>query len=215
MINTFTGSTYSRIITLPNGKYNGARLATNLKTALDSTIIGSLIFSPLSVSFNAVEFNINISTTDVNNKWYILTDKDLKTRLNGQFTESNQSPATMNDILRNYSDNTQYSSSRTYESDFLNLQSINNIYISSPNLGNFTTIGPRGEESIIRKVPVSSDFGFMITDRNTSNHDYLECSKLALKTIEFNLRDSKGRLIPLHGSNVSFSIIFSLQKEDL
>jgi hypothetical protein len=216
-INTFTGSTYSRIIALPNGNYNGTRLATNIKTALDNAIIGSLVFSPLSVSFNAIEFNINISTTDVNNRWYILTDNDLKTRLGGQFTTSfdSQNPATMNDILRNYSDNSQYSSSRTYESDFLNLQSINNIYISSPNLGNFTTIGPRGEESIIRKVPVSSDFGYMIIDRSTTNHDYLECGKLALKTIEFNPRDSKGRLVPLHGSNVSFSIIFSLQKEDL
>ena len=146
----------------------------------------------------------------------MLTDNDLKTRLGGQFTTSfdSQNPATMNDILRNYADNTRYYSSRAYESDFLNLQSINNIYISSPNLGNFTTIGPRGEESIIRKVPVSSDFGYMI-DRSTTNHDYLECGKLALKTIEFNLRDSKGRLVPLHGSNVSFSIIFSLQKEDL
>ena len=115
-INTSTSSTS-----------NGARLATNLKTALDSTIIGSLICSPLSASFNAVEFNINISTTDGANRWYILTDNDLKTRLGGLFTASfdNQNPATMNDILRNYSDNSQYSSSRTDESDFLNLQSIN------------------------------------------------------------------------------------------
>jgi len=44
----------------------------------------------------------------------------------------------------------------------------------------------------------------MIIDRNTSNHDYLECSKASLKTIEFNLRDSRGRYIPLHGANVSF-----------
>jgi hypothetical protein len=192
-------------------------LASNLKTALDSTIIGHLIFSPLDVSFNPVEFNITISTANSANQWYILTDNDLKTNLNGQFTAtySTQNPASMNDILRNYSDNTMYSSSKPYESDFLNLQSINNIYISSPNLGNFTTIGPRGEESIIRKVPVSSEFGYMMIDRNSSNHDYLECSKLALKTIEFNLRDSKGRIVPLHGSNVSFSIIFSLQKEDL
>ena len=55
----------------------------------------------------------------------------------------------------------------------------------------------------------------MIIDRNTSNHDYLECSKASLKTIEFNLRDSRGRYVPLHGANISFSIIFSVQKEDM
>ena len=32
-INTATGSTYSRIITLPTGNYTGSLLASNLKTA--------------------------------------------------------------------------------------------------------------------------------------------------------------------------------------
>jgi hypothetical protein len=147
----------------------------------------------------------------------MLTDTDLKTRFNGLFTESYDitNPSSLNEVLRNYSNNTKYTSTSPYESSFLNLQLINNIYLSPPNLGNFTTLGPRGEESIIRKIPVSSEFGYMIIDRNTSNHDYLECSKASLKTIEFNLRDSRGRYVPLHGANISFSIIFSVQKEDM
>jgi hypothetical protein len=121
----------------------------------------------------------------------------------------------MNDILRNYEIETQpYSQSTPFRSGFLNFQGINNMYLSSPNLGTFTTIGTREEATIIKKIPVSSDFGYMIIDRSVSVHNYLECGKCTLKTLEFHLRDSKGRYVPMHGSNISFSIVFATKAED-
>ena len=48
---------------------------------------------------------------------------------------------------------------KTYESGFLDLSSIHNIYIHCPNLGHLNSIGVRGENSIIKKIPVSSSFG--------------------------------------------------------
>ena len=114
--------------------------------------------------------------------------------------------------LRNYGDwagkTNQYDNQIPYKSGFLNFQGINNMYLSSPNLGTFTTIGPRGEQTIIKKIPVSSEFGYMIIDRSTSQHDYLECGKTTLRTIEFNLKDGKGRYVPLHNANISFSLVF-------
>ena len=118
----------------------------------------------------------------------------------------------MNEVLRNYGDwagkTNQYDNQIPYKSGFLNFQGINNMYLSSPNLGTFTTIGPRGEQTIIKKIPVSSEFGYMIIDRRTSQHDYLECGKTTLRTLEFNLRDSKGQFVPLHNANISFSLVF-------
>jgi hypothetical protein len=70
-------------------------------------------------------------------------------------------------------------------------------------------MGPRGEANIIKKVPVSSDFGYMIIDSFTSPHDFLDCSRLTLGTIEFHLKDVKGNYVPLHGGHVSFSVVFS------
>jgi hypothetical protein len=206
----------SKIVQLPNGNYTGDLLGANLQIALDEMVLGTNM-ARFQVSYNPLEFTIGITNTSEAVEWYMLTDIDLKTRFNGRFTTSYDitNPCSLNEVLRNYSNNTKYTQATPYESSFLNLQLINNIYLSSPNLGNFTTIGPRGEESIIRKIPVSSEFGYMIIDRNTSNHDYLECSKASLKTIEFNLRDSRGRYVPLHGANISFSIIFSVQKEDM
>ncbi len=218
LTNTYFGvpATWSKIVQLPNGNYTGDLLGANLQIALNEMVLGTTI-DQFQVSYNPLEFTIGIANTNPRISWYMLTDTDLKTRFNGLFTESYDitNPSSLNEVLRNYSNNTKYTSTSPYESSFLNLQLINNIYLSSPNLGNFTTIGPRGEESIIRKIPVSSEFGYMIIDRNTSNHDYLECSKASLKTIEFNLRDSRGRYVPLHGANISFSIIFSVQKEDM
>ena len=58
---------------------------------------------------------------------------------------------------------------------------------------------------------MSSDFGYLIIDNFTSTHDWLDCSNLILSCMEFVLRDSYGNIVPLHGSNVSFSIVFSKQ----
>ena len=68
--------------------------------------------------------------------------------------------------------------------------------------------------NVIKKIPVSADWGYMIIDRVVSQHDYLECGAQNLRTLEFNLRDAKGNHIPLHGENISFSIVFSTQLED-
>ena len=81
-------------------------------------------------------------------------------------------------------------------------------YISSPNLGSFTTLGPRGEASIIRNRLVTSDCGYVIQDKSFVEYDLLECSKQTLSMLEFQLRDARGNLIPLHDCNISFSVVF-------
>ena len=124
----------------------------------------------------------------------------------------------MNEVLRNYGntlgETSLYTINNPYKSGFLNFQGVNNIYLSSPNLGSVSTIGPRGEQTMIKKIPVSSEFGYMIIDRSASQHDYLECGKTTLRTLEFNLKDSKGRFVPLHNANMYFSLVFSIKYED-
>ena len=96
----------------------------------------------------------------------------------------------------------------------MKLDVFRNIYLSSPNLGTYTTLGSRGESNILKKIPVTSNYGYLIVDSNTSNHDFLDCSDQTLNTIEFNLKDVTGNIIPLHGSNISFSIVFAAHNED-
>ena len=88
----------------------------------------------------------------------------------------------------------------------IDLRRYHNIYISSPNIGSFSTLGPRGESNIIKKVPVSTDYGFMIFDNVVAPHDYMIVSKQLLKTLEFRLSDAYGRTIERHPSELLTNI---------
>jgi len=107
-----------------------------------------------------------------------------------------------------------YDNSNPYVSNGLNLQPIRNVYLHSPNLGNYRTLGPLGETTIIKKIPVTSQFNEYIFDSITSGNDYLDCSRQTLRTIQFYVTDSKGREINFHGTNLSFSIVFAKVSAD-
>ena len=113
----------------------------------------------------------------------------------------------MNDVIKNSGNTTEQ---QTLETGFLDLRNTHNIYITSPNLGSFHTLGCRGEQNVIKKVSVSSDFGYVIFDSVVANHDYIDVSKKYLKTMELNLRDVKEHIINLHNAHWSMSIIFSM-----
>ena len=69
-------------------------------------------------------------------------------------------------------------------------------------------MGVRGENTIIKKIPVSSNIGYMILDSVVAPHDKIDCSKQLLKTVQFTLTNVHGNVIDLHGGHVSFSMIF-------
>ena len=213
----------SKVITIPAGNYTGDLLKTTLQGLMTTAFVSIGLFEVL---YDPTTFSISIKVatgTAVIHFW-LLSDKEIATLYNGLWSLSGTgafdraNPASMNDVLRNYGDYTGVTPENTaaspYKSGFLNFQGINKIYLSSPNLGCFMTLGPRGDQTIIKKIPVSSEFGYMVIDRSYSQHDYLECGKTTIRTLEFNLKDSKGRFVPLHNANISFSLVFSIKSED-
>ena len=98
---------------------------------------------------------------------------------------------------------------KTYESGFLDLLNIHNIYMHCPNLGHFNSIGVRGENSIIKKIPVSSSFGYLILDSVVPPHDKMDVSRQTVKTIHITLKDVSGNVFNLHGASCSFSLVFA------
>jgi hypothetical protein len=218
------GSRYNFRLQIQSGNYNGPIFASSLQTAFDVLVGGPGSGWGITFSYDSNTFSLRIDVNNSNNKFWVMSDVEIANKLRGYWDIAvngyggnidQTNPASMNDILRNYDNETKrYEQSTPFRSGFLNFQGINNMYLSSPNLGTFTTIGTRGKSTIIKKIPVSSDFGYMIIDRSVSVHDYLECGKCTLKTIEFHLRDSKGRYVPMHGSNISFSIVFAIKAED-
>ena len=219
ILNLTTRATQSIIIQIPEGNYTGDLLKSALQTVFNSALAGIGVSLTVSYNSNTVNISINVSGAF---EVQILSDKEIANNLRGYWNAAviidHANHASMNDVLRNYGGvdgrTAIYSTYNPYESGFLNFQGINNIYISSPNLGSFKTIGPRGESTIIKKIPVSSEYGYMIIDRYSTPNDYLDCSRSTLRTLEFNIRSSKGHYVPMHDANVSFTLVFSVKEPE-
>jgi hypothetical protein len=129
-----------------------------------------------NVTFNARKNTIAISTLYNELKFKILTTNDVKFQLNNSWLGYPYDPNNahdMNDILRNTEGSSSfYDSNIPHVSGVLDLQLVRNIYMHSPNLGNFNTIGPLGESSIIKKVPVTSNYNEMIFDAVMTGNDF-------------------------------------------
>ena len=95
---------------------------------------------------------------------------------------------------------------KPYENGSIDLFSVHNIYVHCPNLGHFNSIGVRGENTIIKTIPVSSSIGYLIIDSIVAPRDKMDVSRQLIKTIQFSFKNVYG--INLHGAHCSFSLIF-------
>ena len=184
------------IATIPSTNYIGSSFATAMTTALGNGF---------TVSY---EVNTNRLTISNSQSFKILTDVELASGLNGAWTGpvyNWSSPSSSNDVLANRTSNSGFS----FVSGMLSLNGFRAVYISSSTLSNYNTVGARGENNIIKKVPVNADFGYQVIDQMVSDHDYLSVERMTLGTIDFQVKDVKGNFIPFKGSPISFTIKFS------
>ncbi len=194
-------------IELVSQNYNGAELASQIQTKLNARYAG------FTVSFNQNKQIITIATSLSNTIFKVLTENDIKSRRNNQWLGDDYDstkPADLNtNVLKlNEGTSSYHTNLSPYVSEVIDLQPIRNIYMSSPNLGNFNIVGSRGESDIIKKVPVTSDYNYMIFNNVLQGNDFLDCSRQTLRTLEFRLSDVHGNLVPLNRSHINFSIIF-------
>ena len=218
-----------RIVTLSPGNYNISTLATELQTKLNQAFASTTYPSPVfTVVANANENNITVTPLYADLLIKILSDYDLKTGMagvningwigawNGVSYDTNN-PRDMNNILSNNTGQPSsfFSQASPFVSGYVDLQSVKNLYISSPNLGTFITISPDGSRSVLKKIPVNANQHQMILSEATSGNDFLDCSRQTLKTLQFELKDCFGNNVNLHGANWSFSLIFSKYRSEV
>ena len=188
------------IATIPTSNYIGSTFATAISTALGNGF---------TVSY---DINKNRITLLNSQTFKILTDAELATGLNGAWTGATYNwslPNSFNDVIANRTSNSGYS----FVSGMLSLNGFRAVYLSSSTLSSYNTIGAKGENNIIKKIPTSADFGYQIIDQMVSDHDYLSVERMTLNTIDFQIRDTKGNLVPFHGSPCSFTIKFSIKHD--
>jgi hypothetical protein len=200
----------SHIIVLAPGNYTPTTFTAELITRLNEEVPDT--FYVLLGSDNDV--TIGISNTTANNnadtKFRILSDEEIT---KDAYFASRGISGTCNDVINNEDKFSSGSGDyKAYSSGFLSLNWISNIYISSPDLGSFDTIFAgrgRGENNIVKKVPVSAGYGFQIVDSFITTNEFLDCSRQTIQTIEIHLKTGKGIYVPLNGSHVSMSLVFN------
>ena len=175
---------------------------------------GSDFTNNFTITYDSSRHDI-IIMCDFGYTFKVLTKNDISTKLNNTWAGiyyNNTNPHDINTYMLKLTDGVSplYTSVNYFKSLGLDLQPIRNIYLSSPNLGNFSTLGPNGQSNIIKKIPVNANYNSMVFDSMTSSNDFLDCSKQTLKNIEFSIENSRGEIINLHGQEVSFSIIFDI-----
>ena len=221
-INADTTRTYDwvpYVLTIPEGNYNGYRLATGIQSLLNG-LEGNFTFE---VIYNTATGTISIEETTEGgiNTFEVPSDYGISDWSNNHPEYPWRNDANIiypdinnlqyiNGVLRNTEMNPVLLSYmyKTYQSGFLDLLNIHNIYMHCPNLGHFNSIGVRGENSIIKKIPVSSSFGYLILDSVVSPHDKMDVSRQNIGTIHVTLKDVYGNVINLHGASCSFSLVF-------
>ena len=98
---------------------------------------------------------------------------------------------------------------QTWLTNFINLlgESVP-LFITSPSLTSFgTSMGPRGEHTIVRKVNAKASFVNVIVDVLHTDQDYFVCGGATIKTIQINLVNSYGHVMNLQ-ADWSFSLVF-------
>jgi len=81
------------------------------------------------------------------------------------------------------------------------------LYIVSPQLGSFRSLGPLGERDILKKHVVVADTGQISIDTYLNAEDYTDISRQSFRNLSFRLTDAYGNTVNLHGQNWSFTLV--------
>ena len=202
-----------RVLGLPAGMYDGPKLATNMRLAMNSeSIYGT---DPYSVSYNDRTGRIAI-TLVVPGTWALVDDLSLAGTPLATFsylgTASRLIPQSFNRNLR-IASTQQVGWAQTFTSEFVDLMAIKSLYLTSTSLGNLSNVGPRpGQRDVLCVLPVTQSYGYLICDQDSSmDAEWTDCSGQLLKRLSFQLRDSTGAIVDLHGLDMSFVLSFQSQ----
>ena len=151
----FNGFTFDIILTLDSKNYTGADLAVEILTQLNKI---TSFTDKFTITYDSSRHEIFIMC-DFGYTYKVLTKNDILTKLNntwGGVSYDTSNSSDINSYLLKLTNGVSplYTSTNYFRSSSLDLQLIRNLYISSPNLGNFTTLGPNGQSSIKKKFPL-------------------------------------------------------------
>ncbi len=98
-----------------------------------------------------------------------------------------------------------------HTSGFVDLRRVHSLYVHSPSFGAYNSVGPRGERTIMAKVPCDVGYGQLVSYQSSASpHDFIEAGVSGLTTLRLELRDAGGRLLDLQGTHWSATLLLEL-----
>ena len=199
--------------------YSGVTLRKAIEDQLNANV-PSPITNNYTVTYDSSSNTLTIShpgPTPPNSDFYLLTDDDLKYYNSNLLAINKSNPQSANNVLRNL-ESTQiitavenYPYVTSWTSPFIDIVNHHSVYIHS-SLASFNTLGPRGESTIIAKVPASATWGSTIFHNVSSMADYVDVGKRNISNLSFALKDASGNTIDLKGASWSLSLVFSIKE---
>ena len=190
------------------GDYNGHTLATEIQTLINGVTILPYLWS---VAFDSGALIFNNPTVATSGAGYILPRSQVEnftmTPAWG-WTSSPPPLSTAADACRligNLSGSAiAVNSAAAFTTDFIDLLPYHILYLHS-HIGAPTSQGPRGENTIVRRIVVTGTPGDLIVDHLSTQIDYLELGE-QLSTLHFSLRDVEGRVVDTRGHSIAFAL---------
>ena len=149
----FSDNSYiDKIVQLPRKSHDGDSLGKDLDTYLKLNYRDPNT-EPFQVLYIEDINSIQITPIAPGLRFKLFSDEELQMDIGWNGTHYNKNDLqSVNNVLRNRKITPIYSLASPYMSQFLNLLNINTIYITSPDLGSYSTLGPRpGELTVIKK----------------------------------------------------------------
>ena len=195
----FRANNVNRVATVAAGNYSVINLGLAIVAAMNS-VSGVDYFESL--------YDVKTNSLTIKQKpAYATILFDIYTDIAVQELAPPYAKKTMNSLLKNFT--SKGYNTNAFASGYIDLYPLRNIYMTSSGLGNFNTMTVSGDMNVSKKIPVNAGHGEVIFDQTVTSFDYLDCSHQTLSRISFQLRDIFGKIIPLHGNHISFSIVFS------
>ena len=192
-------------IKLARKNYSILDLALEIQTKLSTGLSKTF-----SITYNANTGRLTFNVVQTDFTYSILTDKQLKS-MSSTWKGKYYNPTNIkscNDTMSNVNA-AICSHASPFVSGCVNVINYDSLYIHS-NISSLDHVSPNGAMGdIIKKVSTIASFGNTMTNYNINVNDYTYIrNRNTLTVLEFKITDVYGNVIDLHGSHVSFTLMF-------
>ena len=96
-----------------------------------------------------------------------------------------------------------------HKSKFIDLRRVRSVYVDAASFGDYSTVSPRGNRTIVGKIPILVGYGGLVHHQTSgSEHDCVRVGVSSLSSITLELQDVYGNALDLKGTSWSATIIF-------